>query len=96
MVAVAGDEIEVRVEFDFDVVAHADRGVPRVYLNLGNASRPAAAVLTSLGVWSTTHTFVYRVRDGDDAGLLDVRGAGARPGPARHSLWETRTGASGS
>lgn len=69
----AGDTIDVEVTFDFDVIAHADRGVPEMTLNVLNASNHyATAHCISLGYWSATQKFRYVVADGDASSKLDA------------------------
>ena len=63
-----GDLIDVELTFNFDVIGHADRGVPSLELNIRNRTgHYARAVCVSLGAWSTVQTFQYIVQDGDSS-----------------------------
>lgn len=64
----AGDEINILVYFDKNVVVNTSAGVPFLQLNVGNTSSRAVYVTGSCG---SALTFLYTVQPGDTSVRLD-------------------------
>lgn len=70
----AGDEINITVYFDKNVIVNASGGVPYLKLNIGNDSSTARYVT---GSCSSAITFIYTVQPGDTSVRLDYLSSNA-------------------